>query len=203
MWPPWPPPCYAGRPAGKGPSVAEAPAAAAARRGPSAGAWHRAGPADARGAGGSADAPIADVGAQGRVEHLDGLEAEGLGSVEDALTRTEQDGCDVEGELVDHAGDQRLSHGRGPTGDVHTLLTGCFTRCDVRVVEAPGHEVERRAPLHPDRVVAVMGEYEDRRVVRRLGAPPAGPVRVPVPTDGAEHVPPHHVRTPRAHEPLL
>ena len=59
----------------------------------------------------SADAAIADVGGQRRVKDLSGLEAEGLNSVEDALARTEQDGRDVEGELVDHAGVQRLSHG--------------------------------------------------------------------------------------------
>ena len=58
-----------------------------------------------------ANAAIADVGGQRRVKDLSGLEAEGLNSVEDALARTEQDGRDVEGELVDHAGVQRLSHG--------------------------------------------------------------------------------------------
>jgi hypothetical protein len=60
----------------------------------------------------SADAAIADVGGQRRVKARR-FEAEGLNSVEDALTRTERDGRDVEGELVDHAGDQRLSHGGG------------------------------------------------------------------------------------------
>src|SRR3954467_2058235 len=122
-------------------------------------------PADATGAqhpghpgGGrkSADAAIADVGGQRRVKDLGGLEAEGLNSVEDALARTEEDGRDVEGELVDHAGDQRLSHGRGPTGDVHTALTGSLTSCGVGGIEAVGDEVERRSPFHLDRIVAVM-----------------------------------------------
>jgi hypothetical protein len=37
------------------------------------------------------------------VKHLGGFEAEGFNPVEDALARTEQDRCDVEGDLVDHA----------------------------------------------------------------------------------------------------
>ena len=72
----------------------------------------------------SADAAIADVGGQRRVEHLDRLEGKGLDPVEDALARTEQDRCDVERELVDHAGDERLPDGRGPAGDVHALVPG-------------------------------------------------------------------------------
>src|SRR6187200_315816 len=36
---------------------------------------------------------------------------------------------------------------------------------------------------------------------RTFGAPPADPFLVPVPADGTEHVPPHHIRAPRAHEP--
>src|SRR4051795_1763995 len=106
---------------------------------------------------GSADAGIADVGGQRRVEDLGGLEAEGLSSVEDALSRAEQDGRDVEGELVDHSGDQRLSHRRGPTGDVHTALTGSLSRRGVSRVEALSDEVERRPAVHLDRIMAVMG----------------------------------------------
>jgi len=50
----------------------------------------------------SADAAVADVGGQRRVQDLGRLEAERLDPVEDALPRTEQDRSDVEGELVDH-----------------------------------------------------------------------------------------------------
>src|SRR6476619_3383920 len=145
------------------------------------------------GAGGegakSADTAIADVGGQRRVKDLGGLEAEGLNSVEETLARTEQDGRDVEGELVDNAGDQRLSHDRSPTGDVHTALTGSLTCCGVGRVEALSDEVERRPPVHLDRLMAVMGQHENRRVIGRFGAPPAGPFLVPAPADRAEHVP--------------
>src|SRR4051794_17716284 len=46
-----------------------------------------------------------------------------------------------------------------------------------------------------------MGEHEHRRVVRRLGTPPAAPVLIPLAADRPEHVPPHDVRAARAHEP--
>ena len=45
------------------------------------------------------------------MQDLDRLEAEILDPVEEALPRTEQDGCDVEGELVDHPSSQRLPDG--------------------------------------------------------------------------------------------
>src|SRR5688572_5427399 len=47
-----------------------------------------------------------------------------------------------------------------------------------------------------------MGEHEHRRVVRRLGTPPAPPVLAPLAADRPEHVPPHDVRAARAHEPV-
>jgi hypothetical protein len=107
------------------------------------------------------------------VKHLGGFEAEGSNPVEDTLARTEQDRCDVEGELVDHSGDQCLSDGRGPTGDVDALVPGGLARCGVGRVEALGDEIEDRPAVHLDRVMSVMGQHEHRRVIRRFGAPPA------------------------------
>src|SRR6185437_9094019 len=53
-------------------------------------------------------------------------------------------------------------------------------------------EVEGRAALHRHRLAGVVGDDEDRRVERRLVAPPAVP-RVVLPgTVAAEHVPAHH-----------
>jgi hypothetical protein len=46
-----------------------------------------------------------------------------------------------------------------------------------------------------------MGEHKDRRVVRRLGTPPAAPVLIPLAADRPEHVPPHDVRAAQAHQP--
>src|SRR4051812_30443446 len=47
-----------------------------------------------------------------------------------------------------------------------------------------------------------MGEHEHRRVVRRLGTPPATPILIPLAADRPEHVSPHDVRAARAHEPV-
>ena len=80
------------------------------------------------------------------MQHLGGLEAEGLDPVEDALARAEQDGRDVEGEFVDHSGGQRLSDGRGPTGDVDPVAASGVTRRGLGRVEAVGDEGERRPP---------------------------------------------------------
>src|ERR671916_413405 len=68
-------------------------------------------------------------------------------------------------------------------------------------LEAAGYEVEDRPAIHLDRLASVMGEHKHRRVVRRLGTPPAAPVLIPLAADRAEHVPPHDVRAARAHEP--
>src|ERR671916_1637013 len=68
-------------------------------------------------------------------------------------------------------------------------------------VEAVGDEVEGRSALHLDRLAGVMGEHEDRCVVRRLGPPPAAPVLVPCTADRPEHVAAHDVGAARAHEP--
>src|SRR4051794_32331664 len=46
-----------------------------------------------------------------------------------------------------------------------------------------------------------MGQHKDRGVVRRLGAPPAAPVLIPLAADRPEHVPPHDVGAAWAHEP--
>ena len=52
------------------------------------------------------------------MEDFDGLEPERPDVVEDPLARTEQNRGDVEGELIDDSGDQRLPNGRGAAGDV-------------------------------------------------------------------------------------
>jgi hypothetical protein len=64
--------------------------------------------------------------ASDRAVRLDWFEAEGLNLVEDALAPTEQDRRDVEGDLVDHVGDQCLADGRGPNRDVHALVPGAW-----------------------------------------------------------------------------
>src|SRR5258706_457833 len=54
-----------------------------------------------------------------------------------------------------------------------------------------GDEAKLRAALHPERLARVMRQHEDRRVIRRLVAPPALPALIgPRPADGTEHVAP-------------
>src|SRR3954449_7821738 len=144
---------------------------------------------------------VADVCGQRRVQDLDGLEPERLDAVEDPLAGSEQDRRDVERELVDDPGNEGLAHSRGATRDVHAALAGRLARLCVSGVEAAGDEVEGRPAVHLDRLVSVMGEHKYRRVVGRLGTPPAAPVLIPLAADRPEHVPPHDVRAARAHEP--
>lgn len=105
------------------------------------------------------------------MQHLDGLETEGGNAFEHALACTEQGGGDVQGELVDDAGNQGLPDGGGAPGDVHPLVTGDLRRLRVGNLEAFGDEVERRPTFHLDGIVGVMGEHEHRSVVRRFGPP--------------------------------
>src|SRR5215203_5713043 len=76
-----------------------------------------------------------------------------------------------------------------------------LARLCVSGVEAAGDEVEGRPAFHLDRLVSVTGEHKHRRVVRRLGTPPAAPVLIPLAADRPEHVPPHDVGAAWAHEP--
>src|SRR3989454_7226013 len=135
------------------------------------------------------------------MQDLDGLNLERLHAVEDPLAGAKQDRRDVERELVDDAGTEGLARSRGATRDVYAALAGRLTRLCVSGVEAAGDEVEGRPVFHLDRLSSVMGEHEDRRVVRRLGPTPAVPVLIPLAADRPEHVPPHDVRAARAHEP--
>src|SRR5262249_6401517 len=96
----------------------------------------------ARKAASAADA-VADVRRQRRVDDLDRLEA-GIGdAVEEPLTGAEQDGDEVEGELVDHACHERLAHGRRAAGDVDSAITCGLRGARECGVEAVADEIER------------------------------------------------------------
>src|SRR6188472_233769 len=153
--------------------------------------------------GSSSRSPVANVGGERRVEHLDRLEPEGLDSVEQSLAGPEQDGGHVEREFVDHCGGERLTDGRGAARNVDAILAGRLTRLRIGGLEALGDEVKARAALHLDRLARVVGEHEDRRVVGRLGPPPSIPVLIPLAADRPEHVAAHDVGPARSHEPAL
>src|SRR5436309_8290947 len=136
------------------------------------------------------------------MQDLNGLKLERLDAVEDPLAGAEQDRRNVERELVDDPGNEGLAHGRGAARDVYAALPGRLARLCVSGVEAAGDEVEGRPAFHLDWLVSVMGEHKHRRVVRRLGTPPAAPVLIPLAADRPEHVPPHDVRAAPPHEPV-
>src|SRR3954468_12527140 len=135
------------------------------------------------------------------MQHLDRLQPERSDAVEDPLAGPEQDRGDVERELVDDPGGERLPNSGGAARDVHAVVAGRLTRLRVGGVEAVGDEVEGRPALHLDRLVGVMGEHDHRCVIRRLGPPPAAPVLLPLTADRPEHVAAHDVGAARAHEP--
>src|SRR4051795_12591382 len=135
------------------------------------------------------------------MQDLKGLKPERLDAVVDPLAGAEQDRRDVQRELVDDPGKEGLAHSRGAARDVYAALPGRLARLCVSGVEAAGDEVEGRPAFHLDRLMSVMGEHEHRRVVRRLPAPPATPVLIPLAADRPEHVPPNDLRAARAHEP--
>src|SRR4029453_17905922 len=125
------------------------------------------------------------------MQDLDGLKLERLDAVEDPLAGAEQDRRDVERELVDDPGNEGLAHSRGATRYVYAAPAGRLTRLCVSGVEAVGDEVECRPAFHLDRLVSVMGEYKHRRVVRRLGTPPARPTPIPPAPGRPQNVSPH------------
>jgi hypothetical protein len=56
------------------------------------------------------------------MQHLDGLQPKRFDAVEDPLAGAEQDWRDVERELVDDAGDERLANGAGAARDVYAVV---------------------------------------------------------------------------------
>src|SRR4029450_4100093 len=103
----------------------------------------------------------------------------------EAYASAEQDWDHHDVHVVDEPGSKEVAdHGR-TSADTDVLavrgLAGRLERLGRRSVD----EVERRAALHLDRRARVMGEDEDRCVERRVGPPPALPLRVRVPAGGA------------------
>src|SRR5436853_4728638 len=97
------------------------------------------------------------------MQDLDGLKPERLDAVEDPLAGSEQDRRDVERELVDDPGNERLAHSRGAARDVYAALPGRLARLCVSGVEAAGDEVEGPPAFHLDRRVGVMGGRKHTR----------------------------------------
>src|SRR5438046_2664088 len=96
---------------------------------------------------------VAHVRRERRVDDLDRLEAGNGDAVEEPLTGAEQDGDDVEDELVYHPCRERLAHRRRAAGDVHSAITRGLRGARERGVEAVADEIERRPARQLDRLV--------------------------------------------------
>src|SRR5688500_434895 len=124
------------------------------------------------------------AGRGGRLDLVVLLEA--LQSVPEANASAEQDRDDHRVHVVDEPGSKEVADHGGTSAEAYVLavssLAGCLERLGRRSVD----EVKRRAPLHLDRRARVMGEDEGRCVERRVGTPPALPLRILVPSGRAE-----------------
>src|SRR5918999_1082119 len=95
------------------------------------------------------------------------LKAGVVNAVEEAFAGAEEHRHHVEDELVDHGGAEGLADRRRSAGNVDTVLARCRPGLSERGLKAVGDEVERGAARHLDRLTPMMGEHEDRSVVRR------------------------------------
>src|SRR5205814_9041757 len=83
--------------------------------------------------------------------------------------------------------------------EAHVAGAGSLLCALERGVDAVGDEVEHRATFHLERASRVVREHENRRVIRRLVAPPALPALVgPRPAHRPEHVAPEDPRADAA-----
>src|SRR5919198_2354209 len=106
------------------------------------------------------------------MDDLERLEAGIRHAVEEALAAKQENGDEVEDELVEDASRQNLPNGGGAAGDVDASLACDGRRALEGRVEAVGDEVERRPAGHVDRLVLVMRKDKDGSVVRRVFSPP-------------------------------
>src|SRR3954451_7273943 len=88
--------------------------------------------------------------------------------------------------VVDEPGSEEVADDGGASADPYVPTPRSRPGGLERLGRRPVDEVERRPALHRDGRTWVMGEDEDGRVERRVGAPPSLPVRVLVPSGVAE-----------------
>src|SRR5436190_22100305 len=94
-------------------------------------------------------------------------------------------------QVVDEAGGKEVADDGDTSADAHVLAVRCLARSLERLGGRGVDEVERGATLHLERRARVMREDEHRRVERWVGAPPALPLWVLVPT-GVTELPSTH-----------
>src|SRR4051794_22775079 len=113
---------------------------------------------------------VPDVRGGGGVHGVERLERRVAGVLQQPLTIAEQQRRDVEVELVEQAGGERLLDGLCAAGD-EDVLPARLARLRDRRLDAVGDEEERRAALHRDGLAWVVREDEGRGVERWVLAP--------------------------------
>src|SRR5215467_5685218 len=76
-------------------------------------------------------------------------------------------------QLVDQPGAKILTHRLDATADLHVATIGSLLRLIQRRLDTVGYEDEGGAAFHLDRGARMVRQYEGRRVIRRIVAPPA------------------------------
>src|SRR2546430_16512564 len=98
--------------------------------------------------------------------------------------------------LVDQAGAQILPDSGYAAPEADVAAVRCSARLLQSRVNAFGDKAKLRTSRHPERRPRVMRQHEDRRVIRRLLAPPALPALVrPRAAHRTEHVAPQNPGT--------
>src|SRR5438477_3600867 len=99
-------------------------------------------------------------------------------------------------QLVDQTGTLILPNGGNPAAEANVAPACRSARLLLQDVNAFGDKMKLRTSPHPERRARVMRQHEDRRVIRRLVAPPALPGVVrPRASDRTEHVAPKNPGT--------
>src|SRR5215471_19671679 len=95
---------------------------------------------------------VADVGGERGTPHADDLKVPWRYAVEEAFARADGDRCDVGADLVDEAGGEVLVDRRGSAGDGDVALSRGLAGLVEGRPDPVGHEGERRAALHCQRL---------------------------------------------------
>src|SRR5438477_2335716 len=94
-------------------------------------------------------------------------------------------------QLINQGSAQILPNSGYAATDADVAAARCSGRLLQSGVNAFGDKAKLRTSRHPKRIQRVMRQHEDRRVIRRLVAPPALPAVVrPRASDRTEHVAP-------------
>src|SRR5215212_12213621 len=125
-----------------------------------------------------------------------------LRPVPEAYASAEQDRDHHDVQVVDEPGGKEVADYGGAPADADVLAAGGLAGGLERLGRRGVDELEGRPALHLDRRARVMGEDEGRGVERRVGTPPALPLRVLVPSGRAEIVRTHDLGAdPRSEQP--